>query len=153
MDAIYLWLKVLHILAIAVWIGGAVALTVFNARLGRQGDAALMAEMGRQSAFLGQYAIGPAMIVALLAGLGMAFRGGFPLTSLWIMWGLAGWVLFILLGVAATGRAAAELGQLTQTAPSDPRIDALRGRLGAISAVNLLILASVVYAMVFKPAI
>src|SRR5262245_10317269 len=105
MDAIYLWLKVFHILAIAVWIGGAVALTVVNARLGRHGEAAMLAEMGRQSQFLGQNVIGPAMIVALLAGLGMAFRSGFPITSLWILWGLAGWVLFILLGVVLTGRA------------------------------------------------
>ena len=69
------------------------------------------------------------------------------------LWGLAGWVLFILLGVVATGRAAGELGRLAQTAPGDPRIAALRGRLTAINVINLLILASVVFAMVFKPTL
>jgi uncharacterized membrane protein len=153
MDAVYLWLKVFHILAIAVWIGGAVALTILNARIASLGDAAAMAAMGQQSQFFGQNVVGPAMLVALIAGLIMAFRVGFPLSSFWILWGLAGWVLFILLGVVATGRAAGELGRLSQTNPGDPRIASLRGQLTALSWVNLLILASVVFAMVFKPTL
>jgi hypothetical protein len=101
--------------------------------------------MGRQSQFFGQNVIGPAMIIALLAGIAMAFRLEFPFTSLWILWGLAGWILFIALGVVATGRAGGEIARLAQANPADPRIASLRAN-SRLSWINLLILASVVFA-------
>jgi uncharacterized membrane protein len=90
----------------------------------------------------------------LIAGLWMAGQFGIPFTSLWIVWGLAGLVVFILLGVVALGRTAAELSALARTAgPSDPRVAALRQRISVLSWLNLLVLASVIWAMVVKPTL
>jgi hypothetical protein len=51
-------------------------------------------------------------------------------------------------------RSGTELGALMQrTSEADSRIDALRGRLTALNALNLLLLASAVWAMVFKPTL
>jgi uncharacterized membrane protein len=154
MDSLYLWLKFVHVAAVVVWVGGVVALTVLNARLGRAGDPAAAAAMGQQSEAFGRTVIGPAMGVALLAGLWMAGQFGIPFTALWIVWGLVGFVGFFVLGVVATGRAATELGTLARTAGSaDPRVGALQQRLGLLGALNLLLLASAIWAMVFKPTL
>ena len=94
------------------------------------------------------------MGIVLIAGLWMAGQFGIPFTSLWIVWGLVGFVVFILLGVVALGRTGAELGALARTAgPSDPRVDTLRQRISLLSWLNLLVLASVIWAMVFKPTL
>jgi uncharacterized membrane protein len=154
MDTIYLLLKYLHILAAIVWVGGMVALTVLNTRLAAAGDPAVRAALGRQSEWFGRNAIGPAMAIVLLAGLAAAGRIGFPFSSLWIAWGLAGFVLSIAIGVVAVGRTAAQLGEVARGAGmADPRVAALGRRIGVLSWINLLILASVVYAMVFKPTL
>lgn len=151
MDSLYLLLKFVHVAAVIVWVGGVFALVVLNARLGGRGDAAVTAAMGQQSEAFGRTVIGPAMLVALLAGLWMAGQFGIPFTSLWIVWGVVGAVAFILIGVVAMGRAGAELAQLARSAGDSARIAAVSQRLRLLSVLSILILASVVWAMVYKP--
>jgi uncharacterized membrane protein len=154
MDSLYLWLKFIHIVAAAIWIGGIFALTVINARIGGAAEPAARAAMGQQSEAFGRTIIGPAMAVVLIAGLWMAGQFGIPFNSLWIVWGLVGFVIFIALGVVALGRTGAELGALARTAgPSDPRVAALQQRISVLSWVNILVLVSVVWAMVIKPTL
>jgi putative membrane protein len=154
MDSIYLWLKFLHVAAIVVWVGGTLALVILNMRASGSGDMAQTATMGQLSEFFGRAWIGPAMVVALLAGLGAAGSIGYSFSSLWIVWGIIGLILSVAIGAVAVGRTAGELGEVARTAsPTDPRVGALRGRLIALNVVNLLILASVVWAMVFKPTL
>jgi len=154
METFYLLLKFVHVAAVIVWVGGVVALVVLNALLSRAGDAAVIAALGQQSEAFGRTVIGPAMGVALLAGLWMAGQFHIPFTSLWIVWGLVGFVAFIVLGVIAMGRVGVELASVARTAGADAsRVAALRQRLSLLSALTLLLLASVVWAMVFKPTL
>jgi uncharacterized membrane protein len=154
MDTLYLLLKFVHVLAVAVWIGGVVALVILNARLARAGDAAVSAALGMQSEYFGRSVLGPAMVITLLAGLGMTGVARFPFSTPWIAWGIVGLVLSIAVGVIAVGRAAGELSTLARSAaPDDPRLDGQRRRLVTLNALNLLLLASIVWAMVFKPTL
>jgi uncharacterized membrane protein len=154
MDTLYLSLKFIHIAAVIVWVGGLVALIVLNARLAREGDPAMLAAIGRQSEYFGRTWLGPAIAITLLAGLATAGVAGFPFTSPWIVWGLIAFVLSIIIGVVAVGRAASELGTLARSAPpGDPRVASARQRVIALSVINILLLASVVWAMVFKPTL
>jgi uncharacterized membrane protein len=153
-DSLYLWLKFFHVAAVIVWIGGVVALAILNARLAQAGDPAIQAAMGQQSEQFGRTVIGPAMVVALLAGLWMVGQFGIGFTTLWIVWGLVAIVIFILIGVVATGRAAAELGSVARSSgPNDPRVAELQGRLRTLGVLNILVLVSAVWAMVYKPTL
>jgi uncharacterized membrane protein len=153
MDLVFLLLKFLHIVAIIVWVGGTFALVMLNMRAGRSGDITQQAAMGRLSESFGRVVIGPAMGIALLAGIFAAGKIGFSFSSPWIVWGLVGWVLSLAIGVIAVGRASGELSAVMQSAgATDPRVESLRGRLIALNVVNLLILASVVWVMIAKPA-
>jgi uncharacterized membrane protein len=150
----YLLFKFLHVAGVIVWVGGTFALVVLNARMARTSDAAGMAALGRQSEDFGRAALGPAAGIALLAGFATAGSIGFSFGSLWIIWGLVGFVVSIAVGTVAVGRAAAALAALAPTAaPDDPRLAALRQRLTLLSVINLLVLASVVWAMIFKPTL
>jgi uncharacterized membrane protein len=154
MESLYPWLKFAHVAAVAVWVGGVFALTVLNARLASMGEPAAVAALGQQSEAFGRTVIGPAMGIVLIAGLWMAGQFGIPFTSLWIVWGLVGFVVFILLGVFAWVGPVAAFAPLARTAgPSDPRVTALRQRIAILSWLNLLVLASVIWAMVFKPTL
>jgi uncharacterized membrane protein len=150
MDALYLLLKFVHIAAVVVWIGGLLALAVITARLARAGEGDALAAMRRQNRFFGQAVVGPAGGVALLAGLAMVGQAGWGFGSLWVVWGLVGFVVSMLLGAVPIRRAGEAVDAL---APDDPRLAPLQSRLATLSAVNLLVLASVVWAMVFKPTL
>jgi uncharacterized membrane protein len=153
MASLYLLLKFLHVAGVIVWVGGMFALVMLNARIGRSGDMAAVAAMGRQSEEFGRTVVGPAMGLTLLAGLATAGAAGFPFSSSWIVWGMIGFVLSIAIGVVAVQRASTELTALARSAlPGDPQLGALRTRLIWLNAINLLVLASVVWAMVFKPS-
>jgi uncharacterized membrane protein len=147
-------MKFIHVGSAMVWIGGLVALVVLNARLAGAGEPAVRAAMGQQSGQFGRTVIGPSMGLTLLAGFATAGSAGFPFSSLWIVWGMLGWVLSILIGVVAVNRTATELGAAARSAaPGDPRVADLGRRLGVLNGVNLVILATVVWAMVFKPTL
>ena len=154
MDTTYLLLKFLHVLGVIAWVGGLLALVVLNARMAREGNGAVLATLGRQSGFFGRVVLGPAMAVTLLAGLATAGMARFPFTTLWIVWGLVGFIVSIAVGVIAVPRAAGELETVARgVAPDDPRLAGPRNRLFALNAINLLLLASIVWAMVFKPTL
>jgi uncharacterized membrane protein len=151
MDTMYLLLKFVHVSAIIVWVGGIFALTLLNAHAAGSGNAAAQAEIGRLSEYFGRVAIGPAMIIAVLAGIATAWRIGFPFSSLWIVWGLVGFVLSGAL-IGFIGRTAREFGELPAGAgQAVAQAEAIRGRLLTLNALNILILASAVWAMIFKP--
>ena len=154
MDTLYLLLKFLHVAGVIVWVGGAVTLVVLNSRMAATGDAAAMAALGRQSEAVGAAVIGSAAVLAVLAGFGAAGVGRWSFGLLWIVWGIIGFILSMLIGVVAVQRTAKELSGLAREAgPGDSRVASLQGRMRTLNAINLLLLASVVWAMVFKPTL
>lgn len=62
-------LKVVHVLSVVVWIGGATALAAVTARLVRARDRATLAAFLPQSIRFGQTMGGPSSILVLLSGI------------------------------------------------------------------------------------
>lgn len=154
MFTIYNLFEFLHIAAVIVWIGGVVALSIINVRLAREQDRAALVALSRQSDFYGRAILGPAAGITLITGIVMVAVLGLGFGTLWIVWGLVGVFGSLVLGVALIRRATAELSALAPTvAPNDPRVIALQQRLATLSTINLLLLLSAVWAMVFKPTL
>ena len=154
MFAVYNTLKFLHIAAVIAWVGGGFALGILNARLGLTGDRAAIEVMSRQTMFFLNRIAGPVAGVVLVAGIAMAAIGHIPPLSLWLWWGVAGIVGFVVMGGVLSGRAAKELATLMPTTTEeDPRVRALRRRLRVLGISIGLLMLSVVWAMVFKPTL
>ena len=151
MTMLYTVSKFLHILGAIVWIGGIVAVSILNARLVRDEDPVVIAPLARQSAFFGKSVLGPAAGVTLAAGIVMlAVAGiGFPL---WIIWGLVVMFLSGAIGSNVLQPASTRLGRHIESADPDvAAIELLRQRIVRFSAINILLLISAVWAMVFRP--
>lgn len=143
--------KFLHIVAAIIWIGGVIAISILNMRLARADDRTGMAAMARQGRFFGSRVAGPAAGITLIAGMVMvAVSGiGFPF---WITWGFIAILLSFALGTTFLRRAGAALSeQLGTGKPVDLRLLSLQRRLAILSTINVLLLLSAVWAMVFKP--
>lgn len=150
---LYNFLKFVHVAASIVWVGGMVAIAVLNARLAREGDAAVLGSVARQSAFFGQAVMGPAALTTLLAGIGMvALTGG--RVPFWVAWGLVGVFGSMALGATVVRRASQEMaGLVRESTGDDPRLAAVRRRLAVAGVLNIALLLSTVAAMVFKPTL
>ncbi len=145
-------LKFIHVSAVIVWVGGVVAVTFLTSRLAREGDGPSLRVLGSQSEFFGKKIQGPAVGVALLAGL--ALMGMLKTMAFWMTWGLVALVVSMALDGAVVRRATRELGALADApAPDERRIAALRGRLRLGAILNIVILTATVWVMVAKPTL
>jgi len=147
-------LKFTHILAAIIWVGGVITLTLLNARLASTRNSAAMAALASVGGFFGQRVFGPAAGVTFLAGLGTALNAGFPMRSVWIIWGFLVIVLSIGLNAAAIRPTAQRIGSLAASPNGDSvQIAALQSRLWMLTGLNILLLLSAVWVMIAKPAL
>jgi uncharacterized membrane protein len=148
-------LHFLHQLAAIVWLGGVLAANVLQVRIGRGRDQAVQASLLRQSDFYGRAVIAPATVVVLLTGLLLvAQMDDASWSDFWVAWGLAGIAVSLALGGTLIRATNAELRRLADGPTlDDPRWSALQRRAATLYGINLVLLLSVVWAMVFKPTL
>jgi uncharacterized membrane protein len=146
--------KFLHIVAVIVWVGGMITLTVLNVRIARTSNGDMLAALLTVGTFYGRMVVGPAAAITLLAGIVTAVSAGFQMRSLWIIWGFVAILLSIGLGATLIRTTTQRLGALATTPNGDgAQIAALQGRLQMLNALNILLLLSAVWAMVAKPTL
>jgi uncharacterized membrane protein len=151
MTNIYAWLKFLHVVAVAVWVGGLTCVIMVNRRISRSSDRAVIAAVAEQTMFLGTRVIATSSGITLIAGVFALIVGklGFPL---WALWGFISFVLFLTFGATAIRVTSTELQKhlgMPETTVENLRL--LLRRLVLLSSINLVLLLSAVWAMVFKP--
>ena len=144
--------KFVHIVAAIIWVGGVITLTLLNMRLASTRNSAAMAALSSVGGFVGQRVFGPAAAIALLAGIATALNAGFQMRSLWIIWGFL--VILLSFGMTATltRSTTQRLGALAASPNGEgAQLAALQRRLWVLTALNILLLLSAVWAMVAKP--
>jgi len=153
MDTIYTLFKFLHIVGAIIWIGGVIAVNIVSFRIAREQAGEVLAALSRQSRFYGTAVIGPAAGVTLLAGIVMIAVSGLGV-PLWVIWGFAALLISMALGATLIRRDGEKLSEVAATAaPGDARLSALQQRLTTLNIINVIVLLSAVWAMVFKPTL
>ena len=150
---LYTTLKFIHVASIAVWLGGVVTLVLLNRLIAATGDNSLMQGLGRMGGAISMKLFGPAMIVAVITGIGMVQVGDLSFGLTWVLWGILGTVASFILGGVLTGGTARKLGERIARREIDPAgIAAVQKRLLTYAFLNIVLLLSIVWAMVAKPA-
>jgi uncharacterized membrane protein len=145
-------LKVIHVLAVIVWVGGAVMANLLIWRVARAGDRAALTMLMGHMRNVGRSTTGPASIVTLLSGIGMMLVGQLNHTALWIQLGFGGIVLHFLFGPFLLRRAGMEL-YAALSGGDESRFAAARQRVDRLNAAYLAMLVIVVGVMVLKPTL
>jgi len=97
MSGSYTALKVIHILAAVLWLGGATMLAVLAIRARRRSGEALVA-IFRDVALLAPRIFVPASLVLVVTGFGLLASGDLPY-ELWVILALVGWAITFLAGL------------------------------------------------------
>ena len=154
-QAVYDWIKLFHILAAIVWVGGGVFVQIYVTRMKRAN------EMGRLLAFakdierIGITVFTPASILVLILGIAMVwYSPAWELGQLWVILGLVGIANTIVVGAAFLGPEAGRIARLTEErGPEDAEVQRRVQRIFAISRYDLAVLVLVVVDMVIKPGL
>ena len=151
MSSVYGVLKVVHVLSVVVWIGGAAALGALVAWLVRSRDRATLAAFIPLAGRYGRTMGGSSSILVLLSGIGMMIGGKVGM-SLWTGWGLAGILVHFIYGATIMRtRTTAFAHLVSDPAVDDARIADAGADLRRTNLLYLLIMASVIVVMVIKP--
>jgi uncharacterized membrane protein len=150
----YAVLKVVHVLAVVVWVGGALAMSAVTARYLRAGDRAGLAGFVQQSIGFGQRVVGPSSGIVLLSGIGMVLVGQLGFQALWVRLGFLGILLHFVFGLLIMRKRTQALAVALAIMPQDNVRVAAAGRaLRVGTLVYLGIMAAVIVVMVAKPTL
>jgi uncharacterized membrane protein len=149
----YNFLKFLHVVSVILWVGGMFMLLLLNRRLVRLGQPEVVRALGQQSGAVSMLVFMPAVLVAVVTGIGMVQVGNLRFGSTWVMWGIIGAIASFIIGGVLTGGAARKLARQQAAGEIDAAgAAAVQRRMLMFAFLNLAILLSIVWAMVVKPA-
>jgi uncharacterized membrane protein len=152
MFSLYFTLKFIHVASVVIWIGAIASLNIMALQAARTDDPKMLSSLMGMFAYFGQKVIGPSNGIALLAGIGMVIKGKIPFMTVWVLWGIAGFLFHFIVGATALRKNSMELGRLA-AAPTVDRaaLEVVRKRQQTLAWVYMLVMFSVIWAMVAKP--
>jgi uncharacterized membrane protein len=147
---LYEVLLFVHILGVAVWVGGSIMLAFVSARIQGTGDAAFRARFARSAGVVGPV-IGISAALILASGLWMVVdNDAIELSQLWVWLSLA---LFLLSGIVGAVYFAPASNRIIEALEQEriEEADRRAGSFNLISRLDTLLLVVIVGLMVFKP--
>jgi uncharacterized membrane protein len=151
MSSPYLWLKVVHVLSVTAWLGGALSLAAVSFLFAPTLERQHLAGLAQASNFIGEKVVAPAGMLTLVTGLLAVWTGhiGMPL---WVWWGISAALIVLAVGIIVLRTGLRRMEALLED-PATPvtTVMAESVRLRRIGSVVLLVMVSAVVVMVFKP--
>ncbi len=153
----YLWLKLIHVLAVVAFLGNITTGLIWHAHAARSGDSRLLVHTMDGIIRSDRLITVPGVIVIILSGVGAAIVGGYPILGTpWILWSL---ILFGVSGLVFSLRIAPlqrQLLHLARTSSHSGQFDResyqrLARAWELWGAVGLLTPAAALVLMVLKP--
>lgn len=151
---VYELFKTIHVIAAVTWVGGVILSQVYAAVAFRSGDKARILGFMRVQGWLGQRFFAPAAGAVVLAGIAMVIESGWEFKNLWIVIGIAIFLISTVIGAGfLTPKSEQLAAALEQKSMDDPEVQRLSGQLALLSRVDFVLLLLVVIDMVVKPGV
>lgn len=149
---LYTVLLFVHVLAAALWVGGGVMLHLIAERAVKSDDPGRIGTLLADAEYTGKKFFGPASGVTLLAGVWLVFEGDWGWDHVFILGGILGIVISMVIGFAGIQPASVKVGQALATGGTLTN-DVRSGlkRIQTLSRIDTLILIAVVFLMTNKP--
>jgi len=148
----YDWFLTVHVLAVVMWVGGGVMLTLLGLMTIGLRDPVRLAQFARQAAFLGGTYFPPLSLMVLGFGFGLVEKGGLSYSLAWIQIAIAGWAVSFLLGAGYLGPHSKKLARLLdQRPPEDAEVQDMISRILLVARLDSLLLLFIVLDMTAKP--
>jgi uncharacterized membrane protein len=151
MSAVYLTLKLLHVLLAITALGANLTYGVWIARSKMHPEFATFALRGVK--FIDDRIANPSYLLMLPTGAAMVWVAGYSFGTRWIAWAMALWALAVLAAyLGYTPSLAGQIRAIEEDGPSSPRADAFAARANVFTVILAVLIIAILILMVFKPA-
>jgi uncharacterized membrane protein len=148
----YAFFKWVHVTGAVLWVGGGLTLTILALKAERSSEAAEMAMIARQAAFVGERVFAPIGLLVLAMGIAMVVNLDLGWGTAWIVIGLVGYAITFLTGLLVLGPQAKRIAQLIESVGAEAtETQTAIKRILLIARVDEGVLLLVVAAMILKP--
>ena len=148
----YTVLKLFHVLAAVVWVGGAVTANIYATRVVATKDGAQMIRSARETEWIGTHVYLPASLLVLLFGVLAVINGDIGFGHAWVILGLVGIAATATTGSTFLGPELKRIATLAeQRGAEDPEVVRRVTRVVRVARIDLVVLILVVVDMVLKP--
>jgi uncharacterized membrane protein len=150
MDDFDTWLIAIHILAAAIWVGGAFTIQMLALRVKATAPPGELAAFAKNVDFVGSRTFIPASLILVAAGITLVARDIFTLEA-WVVFGLVVWALSFVSGAFFLGPQSGKFGAELEAQGPQPQVMARLDRILLISRIEVTLLILVVLDMALKP--
>ena len=146
-------LLLVHILAVIVWFGGGIMLTIHSARVSKSQEDGAVKAFAEHFEWVGLRVMMPSMLVLIITGIWLVIESKvFGFDQAFVSIGLAVFVISFILGGAFYGPQSKKLREtVTERGASDAAVAALMNRVVLVTRLEVVVIAFAVWAMVTKP--
>lgn len=149
----YTFFKSAHLVAAAVWVGGAFMIQALAFRITRTDDAKRQADFAKDTEIVGMRVFIPATWTVLLAGIAMMINFDWSWGQNWIVFGLIAFALSFVVGAGYLGPEGGLIAEtIEREGPASPAAQARIRRILLISRCELVVLMTVIVNMTVKPS-
>jgi uncharacterized membrane protein len=149
----YTFFKSAHLVAAAVWVGGAFMIQALAFRITRTDDAKRQADFAKDTEIVGMRVFIPATWIVLLAGIAMMINFDWSWGQNWIVFGLIAFALSFVVGAGYLGPEGGRIAEtIEREGPASPAAQARIRRILLISRCELVVLMTVIVNMTVKPS-
>jgi uncharacterized membrane protein len=147
----YQWYLAVHILAAAIWVGGALVTQVYAFRATRTNDGARIAAFSQDAEWIGTRIFLPSSLILVIFGFMLVGEGNWD-WDLWIVFALVVWIASVVVGASFLGPESGRIAKLIdREGPDSAEATARLQRIFLISRIELVLLILVMLDMVLKP--
>ena len=153
-QTVYDWIKLFHVLAAVIWVGGDVMILIMSTMVLREHDPAREVVFVRDLGQIGKRVLGPVSGVLIIFALTLvAYAPQWNFTDLWIELAIVGYIATFITGIFFLGPSAEKIEKLIASGktPDDPDVRALIHRTMVVGRIDVIVLVLVVCDMVLKP--
>ena len=150
----YEFLKTIHVIFAAIWVGTAAQqqFAAARAQMRAKSDPKYLVEFADDAEWYGKRLFAPASGITAVFGVLLVIQSGWEFNDLWIIIGIALFVLSSIIGAAFLTPESGRLKELVaQKGMDDPEVKGRIARINMVVRVDFLILIAVVADMVVKP--
>jgi uncharacterized membrane protein len=149
----YTFFKSIHVICAVVWVGGATVIQAYALLIIRSDDGARQAQFAKDTEIVGMRTFTPASLILFLAAIGMMVNAHWSWGQNWVILGLVAFGLSFAIGVGFIGPESGRLAHLIDAeGPDSPAVKARIRRILMVSRAELVVLLTVIWNMVVKPA-
>jgi uncharacterized membrane protein len=147
----YEFLKFLHIVGVAVWLGGGITIAILSTRARASNNPDRIEGSARDIEFLGAKVFTPAAIVILVVGILMVVEADWGFDHVWVALGLVTVVVGGVLGSTVFGPQSRRMAEIVSTrGVSDAELDGVINKIRTASLAEEGLLLLSVFFMITK---